>query len=395
MANTNTQRLKSVDALRGIAILMVILVHSSQRFPYLSLSNVKYFYYWCQMGVQLFFLASSFTLCLSLKRSNENGESIGYFYLRRFFRIAPGYYMGILLYAIINIIYYSIKFNRFTILYCYTFKNIICNIFLIQGMVPSATSGIVPGGWSVGTECIFYLIFPIIFKIISSPKIQKFKLHILAPFITLLGSFYIEYLIYKLTGHYVQNNHFIYYNIVNQIPIFVMGMSIYFAYINNKLKHFNSVLCFLLFGVTAYFSILLMYRNLDYKFMYLFIPFISAISLAFLFIGFLNLKIKFTILEKIGTISYSCYLLHFIFAFFLSSYLLAPLSKLNSNLALPIFYLIVVVCTYFLASLSYKYIELNGIKLGKMVTNAIRNKSISQRETATVTTYEEPTNTPK
>ena len=50
-------------------------------------------------GVQLFFIASAFTLFLSRHRRSEVGNKN--FFIRRFFRIAPMYYLGIILYLFV------------------------------------------------------------------------------------------------------------------------------------------------------------------------------------------------------------------------------------------------------------------------------------------------------
>lgn len=88
-----------IDSIRGIAILMVVLVHTgqitllvskSQHFTFIQPLLVKY----GQMGVQLFFVASAYTLCLSsFNRKNETNKFTKYA-IRRYFRIAPAYYIA-------------------------------------------------------------------------------------------------------------------------------------------------------------------------------------------------------------------------------------------------------------------------------------------------------------
>ncbi len=52
-------RLQSLDFLRGIAILGVIAVHTSQAFP----SMLDPFLAYGRFGVQLFYFISAFTMC--------------------------------------------------------------------------------------------------------------------------------------------------------------------------------------------------------------------------------------------------------------------------------------------------------------------------------------------
>jgi len=90
-------KLKYIDVLRGIAVLGVLMVHCSyfgSNFVFPKV--IKSFFENGAMGVQLFFFTSAFTLFLSMNNRIDN-EKLPYinFFIRRFFRIAPIYYLGI------------------------------------------------------------------------------------------------------------------------------------------------------------------------------------------------------------------------------------------------------------------------------------------------------------
>jgi peptidoglycan/LPS O-acetylase OafA/YrhL len=83
-----------IDALRGIAILGVMLVHSSE---YVTPSSqaLRAFAAFGAKGVQLFFIASAITLGMSWRsRSVVELTPVRNFLLRRFFRIAPMFYIA-------------------------------------------------------------------------------------------------------------------------------------------------------------------------------------------------------------------------------------------------------------------------------------------------------------
>src|SRR5258708_29037807 len=103
-AASSEGRIDALDAGRGVAICGVILVHVSLWIPDLP--------HWLELvasmgqyGVQLFFVISAVTITLSLdddaKRFGGEPVTIAQrFYIKRFFRIAPLYYVAILAYAI-------------------------------------------------------------------------------------------------------------------------------------------------------------------------------------------------------------------------------------------------------------------------------------------------------
>jgi peptidoglycan/LPS O-acetylase OafA/YrhL len=70
---------------------LVIAVHSSQYFDDLPI-GVRALADQGARGVQLFFVASAMTLCMSWHSRNDGALP---FYIRRFFRIAPMYYLSI------------------------------------------------------------------------------------------------------------------------------------------------------------------------------------------------------------------------------------------------------------------------------------------------------------
>ena len=160
-------KLKFIDTTRGIAILMVILVHTSQQINDIDLiSSIVAGY--GQMGVQLFFIVSAYTLCLSSYRRDKESLPLIKFGIRRYFRIAPAYYLALLIYLLISIIISKFHEGEFNLPDKYTFENVLTNIFFLHGFYPPANNNIVPGGWSIGTEMAFYALFPLLFFIDSS-----------------------------------------------------------------------------------------------------------------------------------------------------------------------------------------------------------------------------------
>jgi peptidoglycan/LPS O-acetylase OafA/YrhL len=78
-----------IDALRGLAVLGVVSVHTTQLVRPAS-AGLQTLASAGGSGVQLFYLASALTLFLSLdtRKSTERNSTLKFF-IRRYFRIAP------------------------------------------------------------------------------------------------------------------------------------------------------------------------------------------------------------------------------------------------------------------------------------------------------------------
>jgi peptidoglycan/LPS O-acetylase OafA/YrhL len=146
-----------IDALRGIAILGVVAVHASQhdaptqaRFADLMATG--------QRGVQLFFVASALTLCMSwFRREKSESRPILNFFVRRFFRIAPMFYVGVALYLFL----YG-NGERYWAPNGIDWYYVPITMLFLHGFHPETLNSVVPGGWSIAAEFGFYALLPLI-----------------------------------------------------------------------------------------------------------------------------------------------------------------------------------------------------------------------------------------
>lgn len=220
-------KLNCIDSIRGIAILMVILTHTGQSVAGLSVP-VQYLAAYGQMGVQLFFIASAYTLCLSATTRRGEQHRIRKYAIRRFFRIAPVYYAGIALYFLVGAVSNQAEAHRFIPGEQYTPMNILANVLFIHGFVPEANNVVVPGGWSIGTEVAFYVLFPALFSMMSRQRSFGIVQGIRSLAVVMIFSQAVLVLVCRVTGLPMQNNSFLYYNLVVQLPVFILGMSLFF-----------------------------------------------------------------------------------------------------------------------------------------------------------------------
>lgn len=358
----NETNLSWIDTLRGIAICMVIATHCGGLYNNIIIQNVTVF---GQMGVQLFFFLSALTLSISFKKRNEN-KAITKFYIRRLFRIFPLYYIGIIVYYFINGIIKSNNYYYFEAPKSYNFENVLANLTFINGFYKPANNNIVPGGWSIGTEMAFYLIFPIIWYYLKN-KFIKIN-NTLKLFSIILISFLYTIAINYFYDINILNNEFYYFNIANQISVFIIGI-LYFE--NRLIKPLQTWFATIIFLMFIFISIVIWKMHFIYSFY--FVPITSAIAFWGLtdLIRNINDKISLVLL-KIGRVSFSVYIFHFAIIKFYTEIGFLKIFDNNLDILSFIFcYLIILSSSYFIGKISNKYIEVPFINLGKKLIQSI------------------------
>lgn len=161
-----------IDAARGFAFLAVLAVHTGSDFEDLpGLWLMKHGSY----GVQLFFLVSAITLCYSAAaRLPREAHPWLCFYIRRFFRIAPLFWLAMIFYWTMPGPIADAQRREFFInllnpggAYPHPWQFITTALF-VSGWSPYNFDSVVPGGWSISIEMTFYAVFPLLFIYLNS-----------------------------------------------------------------------------------------------------------------------------------------------------------------------------------------------------------------------------------
>ena len=309
------QKLPHIDAIRGVAILMVVFVHAAQAHGKLGTSFDLLARYG-QMGVQLFFVASAYTLCLSAERRRGESRPLLKYTLRRFFRLAPMYYVGIGLYAALASGGAFAANPHAPMAADYTPTNVAANVLLLHGSYAPANNVIVPGGWSIGTEVAFYAVFPLLFAglrrvgdsaltrlifVLATVAFSQGLLLLVAPF-----------------GAAVDNGNFYYYHLVTQLPVFAIGMAYYFASKQPRRRH-RVVYDLVAVAVLSLGAVGLWGLYIGH--LYSVIPVVSALSFVALMEVYRKVPgLSVPWLTRLGQVSYSVYIVHFAVVWALSEY---------------------------------------------------------------------------
>ena len=222
-ADPKIRHLQYIDALRGIAILGVICIHATQLTnPTGQLSFLMHF---GANGVQLFYTISAFTLARSMtKRERVEANPTRNYLLRRFFRIAPTFYIVLALYCLIGAVSRTQLFINGTSL-----SHVLTVIFFLNGWRPDTINHPVVGQWSIAVEVLFYVLLPLIF-----PLIPNFKRAIAAWWISMgifLVSFPIGMALARWEGfdvHDVDTRLFASLWFPSQLSTFIGGLGLFY-----------------------------------------------------------------------------------------------------------------------------------------------------------------------
>ena len=146
-------QLDSIESLRGIAALMILLCHLALIVKLPLPQSLGFVATRFGLGVPLFYTLSGFVLAYGYADRLSDRTAIYSFYIRRLFRIMPLFYLMTALWIVVNWIVWNKTFSASTLL---------LNLTFLFGLVPGEHESIVWAGWSIGVEMLFYLIFPIL-----------------------------------------------------------------------------------------------------------------------------------------------------------------------------------------------------------------------------------------
>jgi peptidoglycan/LPS O-acetylase OafA/YrhL len=216
---TKAPRIAALDAGRTLAVLGVIAVHLA---PWMATSPV-----WLdslanlgQYGVQCFFVISAITIAASIehdaRRLRGRRDVLFNFYVKRFVRIAPLYYLAILGYSGIE---YILHLAHGHIQQPHDFSDVVLNVLFLHSWVASATDSVVPGGWSIGVEMFFYAFAPALVLFCRTTRGLMAVSLVTAAFSAACWYF----IACDGSACRIVNNEFYYFWVPTQLPCFIVG----------------------------------------------------------------------------------------------------------------------------------------------------------------------------
>lgn len=347
VTSRSSDHLACLDGLRGMAILMVITIHSSQLVLGLS-APLRNFAFYGVRGVQLFFIISGLTLALAYRNKAYRWSE---FVMRRFFRIAPMFYLAALFYTILGHwdMFRSGASDASAL-------DISATLFFVHGWFPSAINKVVPGGWSIAAEAMFYMIFPVLLFAARDPRKLLF---VVAATYILAGA--VNLSLVRFGPDDAEFRAFAFEFWLCHLPAFAGGC--FLATIAGRPVIDRRAARWLLLGALLCLVIDSQLRDASN----LLVAIMLLTTLTWLVVAARPAIFEAGMLPFLGRISFSLYLLHF-FVLDLLRPMAPPMEAvLGPSLAFVTIVGMTLLAAGALAVLAHKYVELPFIKVGRMM----------------------------
>lgn len=374
---SSSRRLDWLDALRGWAILGIVTVHSggiahSTGFALKASAAGQY-------GVQLFFIVSALTISMTydshIVKYGKSVTSQLAWLTKRFFRIAPLYYLAALFYPVEKYAIYALSHHRYgsTI----SIFDILINLLFLHTWVPSANNSVVPGGWSIGVEMFFYILVPIIWIIV--PIRRRILLLCIAAGVLLSATYFVSEV---WNGNfYIVNNTYLYYWFPSQAPAIIFGLIFYFLYGAKLGKPLTRMAAVLFFSGFCASFLLALYFGTGREVAPALAPAVLGIAFILLILslqGWGRRIIVNALASRLGRISFSVYILHFLVLDIVALLIQSLHLSRSSPLTVCPILIVTLAVTSGLALISKRVIEDPAITYGHKLSQRLMRRSCDE-----------------
>jgi len=207
-APTSSERFAGLDALRGIAAMMVLVFHFSTRFGqiYSPSDTLGFTFVGGKLGVQLFFMISGFVILMTLDRTSHPID----FLVSRFSRLYPVFWVAVLITG-------AVELSTHILAQGYDLRTVLMNLLMFHGYLHVAD---IDGAyWTLQVELFFYLCMLAIWLVHGARNFRP----VLAVWlgVSLVASFLLAYTKMRVPTFLVE------LAVLDYIPWFAVGMLIF------------------------------------------------------------------------------------------------------------------------------------------------------------------------
>ncbi len=374
-----------LEGLRGVASLWVVLGHicllTQFHFPILSDPGI---------GVDLFILLSGFLMAKNyMERRNiepwQEKNTFYRFWIRRFFRIAPLYYV-LLIIAIIFGPWYGDMRDIISSYYPTTatvasrysdqsFGNLISHVTFVFGFIPKYSFNTVLPDWSIGLEMQYYLLLPFIMIIILKVGYIRTCIGIMLLCVALKFSLPFYFKSFPMPSM-----------ILTKLHMFIAGMLISEGVRRNDIKYVMYALLAPLASILIHIGINKLRILAEFGLIIFLAALIWKNEQEGIIKTLMSIPKKILISKPatfLGDVSFSVYLLHLLIVIPAIAIALEviDLSMWSSTVRFLIISSITIPLIYSISFILFRLIEKPGVTFGKMIIN---NSTLIQTKPAKV-----------
>lgn len=355
-------RYPALDALRAVAALCVIVYHAVLLNGIGIPEIAKVFVYRFGLAVPLFYALSAFSLAVGYYGRLRTGDDLIRYALRRYFRIAPLFYVLIPIWIAVT----GFKYGQIT-----TPFQVFANLTFLFGFMPGIHESLVWAGWSIGVEMIFYALLPLVLLaargVGSSLALYAASLVVAVAFQAWIGP----------DGSYG------YMNIVTHLPHFMAGLAAFHVHRSGLLDGRDRLRAALLPIGLSIWAVMAAFRmshpvvrGVDVE-QYLVAPAFPCVILSQL-----N-RPSAVLVNRVGLFlgrrSFSLYLLHPLVIVAIAP-LVAALTAAHGNAVTVVAVVaMIILMTLAAAAITYPLIEARFMRIGGRVEAAVRQARLSRR----------------
>lgn len=357
-------RLDFLDALRGLAAAYVLIYHMVL-LPQPNLAVPRWaekFAHAGGTGVTLFFIVSAFSLYYTMPLRQRDRHPTLSFYAHRFFRIAPLFYFLIVVTLLRDYWAFEVVHSA---------GEVAASVLFVFNLIPTMQESFVWAGWTIGVEMVFYAVFPLIYS-----RVRSVWASIAFVFACLLGWVVIQLMLDYSTMPVAWKQSILQWFSFRHFPIFAMGAVAYFLFTSEGFSRAcregrgDMGAALILGGVLGFVALLQGWIPNVFGDIYYWQGIIFGLMLLGLAISPWRLFVnRFT--SYLGKVSYSVYLTHTTVI-----YVMSPAYRwiYDRSASLSFAFLASVALTLAvvlpLSSLTYRFVELPGMRLAKRMSKA-------------------------
>ncbi|QGZ60768.1 acyltransferase family protein [Paraburkholderia acidisoli] len=178
------KRLDSIQALRAVAALLVMVCHAATEVDVGTSASASHWWLLVnakgQFGVDIFFVVSGFVMMYIISGQRSGGTSATWFISERIVRVVPLYWVATLLSVAVGVVVPALKHKSFV-----TLPYVLRSMFFVPSSNPmtGAPEPVLGLGWTLNYEMFFYVVISCVLLL----GIRRVYLALIAVFVALVA----------------------------------------------------------------------------------------------------------------------------------------------------------------------------------------------------------------